>query len=130
MSNGSIPLVAAAAIAMAAGCAPAQPVPSSPVISELAGRTAGPPRRCVTIIRTEALRLAEGQTEVLIYGNGRTIWLNRLRPGCAGLERDDILIIDPIGSQYCRGDRVRSVDPVSRVPGAACILGEFVPYTR
>jgi len=39
-------------------------------------------------------------------------------------------VTEPIGSQYCRGDIVRSFDRQSRIPGPACILGDFVPYTR
>ncbi len=130
MNHASNQMAVAALAAFAAGCAPAEPVNSNPAIGEIVGRTAGLAQRCVPIIQSEALRLAEGQTQVLVYGNGRTIWLNRLRSNCAGLERDDTLIVEPIGSQYCRGDRVWSFDPVSRIPGAACMLGDFIPYTR
>jgi hypothetical protein len=49
---------------------------------------------------------------------------------CSGFSQWDVLVMEPIGSQYCRGDLVRSVDPVSRIPGAACQLGDFVPYTK
>jgi hypothetical protein len=27
-------------------------------------------------------------------------------------------------------DLVRSFDRLSRIPGSACVLGDFVPYTR
>jgi hypothetical protein len=96
----------------------------------MAGRIAGPAERCVPIIQGDALRLAEGQTEVLAYGHGRTIWLNRLRSSCAGIDPDDTLVVQSIGSQYCRGDQVRSFDPVTRIVGASCVLGDFVPYIR
>lgn len=130
MRYPTLPMTIAALIAAAAGCAPAAPVADNVNVSEIAGRTAGDPTRCVLIIQGEALRLAEGQRLTLVYGRGQTIWVNRLGGTCAGLERDYSLIVDPIGAHYCRGDRVRSIDPVSRVPGATCFLGDFIPYTR
>ena len=101
---------------------------SSAPIAELAGRTAGPPRRCIPIQRTEGLRL--GGERVILYGGGRTLWVNRLGEDCMGMNRNDILVVEPVGGSYCQGDRVRSVDPVSRLPGPGCILGDFVPYRR
>jgi hypothetical protein len=40
------------------------------------------------------------------------------------------LIVESHGSQYCRGDRIRAVEPPSAVPGPACVLRDFVPYRR
>ncbi|HYX47555.1 MAG TPA: hypothetical protein VE820_12135 [Sphingomicrobium sp.] len=96
---------------------------------ELAGRSPGPPQRCVLIQSGEALRVSETDPHMLLYGRGRTIAANRLAPVC-GINFNDILVTDPIGPYYCRGDLVRSIDRVSRVPGAACKLGDFVPYKR
>lgn len=114
-------------IVVAAGCAPAQPVVPSP-ISELAGRTAGAPQQCVPMRQAQSLRIADPQT--VIYGSGRTIWVNRLASSCPGADHMDILIVEPLGTQYCRGDRVRTLDAASRIPGPACLLGDFVPYSR
>jgi hypothetical protein len=113
--------------AFAGSCAPTEPAAPSP-LAELAGRTAGAPQRCVSIEQGQSLRIADPQT--VIYGSGRTIWINRLASSCPGADQFDALIVEPTGSQYCRGDRVRSVDPVSRMPGPACMLGDFVPYSR
>jgi hypothetical protein len=109
-------------------CTAPQPGPASGQ-SELAGRVAGKPERCVLIERDEALRVDEGNRHTLLYGHGGRIWANHLAPNC-GFNRGDVLVIKPIGSDYCRGDFVRSFDPVSRFPGASCVLGDFVPYTR
>jgi hypothetical protein len=117
------------ALAVAASsCAPAETRPSTVAIPELAGRTAGAPQRCVPTQPTEALRVVDSHTA--LYGGGATIWVNRLATECPGMTRMDILVIEPLGTQYCRGDKVRSVDPVSRIPGPVCVLGDFVPYTR
>jgi hypothetical protein len=107
-------------------CAVPQPMTTA-AIPDLAGRTAGAPQRCLTFEQNESLRIASPNT--LVYGSGRTIYLNTA-PGCSGFSSSDILILEPIGSQYCRGDFVRTRDNVSGLPGAGCRLGDFVPYTR
>jgi len=112
----------------ASSCAPAETSPSTVAIPDLAGRTAGAPQRCVPTQPTEALRVVDSHT--VLYGNGGTIWVNRLATECPGMTRMDILIIEPMGTEYCRGDKARSVDPVSHIPGPACVLGDFVPYKR
>ena len=66
----------------------------------------------------------------LLYRNGSKLWVNQLQDGCGGFGRWDVLVTEPIGTQYCRGDLIRSFDPVSKIPGPSCRLGDFVPYTR
>jgi hypothetical protein len=95
---------------------------------ELAGLAAGPPERCVQINSQQSLRLSDTNRSVLLYGDSRTTWANNL--GQCRFRADDILVTEPFGSQYCRGDVVRSVDRQSRIPGPTCILGDFVPYRR
>ena len=95
--------------------------------TELTGRVAGVPQRCVPIERDIALRVSDGDRSTLLYGTGRKIWANHLPRGC-GFNQGDVLVVQPIGSDYCRGDFVRSIDPVSRFPGPSCYLGDFVPY--
>ena len=114
------------AAALLFGCTVPQPVKTT-AIPDLMGRTAGAAQRCITFEQNEPLRIATPNT--LIYGRGRTIYLNAA-PGCSGFSSSDILILEPIGSQYCRGDFVRTRDNVSGLPGAGCRLGDFVPYTR
>jgi hypothetical protein len=114
---------------LVAGCAappPGAEQQRAPI--ELAGRRPGPPQRCVPIIQGQALRISETNRHVLIYGYGKTVWANDL--GSCRFVSDDILVTEPFGSSYCQGDIVRSLDRVSRIPGATCVLGEFVPYTR
>jgi len=109
-------------------CAAPPPAAPTGLSLELAGRTAGAPQRCILIERGEALRVAEGDRNMLLYGGGGTIWANRLPQGCTMGSRD-VLIVEPIGSQFCRGDLVRSIDALSHLSGPACALGDFVPYT-
>jgi hypothetical protein len=121
----TIPLLALA-LASCAAPPPGAQQQSPPV--ELAGLSAGPPARCVEINSQQSLRTSDNNRHVLLYGNGRTIWTNQL--GSCSFGSDDVLVTEPIGSQFCRGDIVRSFDRQSRIPGPACILGDFVPYAR
>ena len=97
--------------------------------SELVGRVAGTPERCVTLNQMQGLRISEDNRHTLLYGSGRTIWANYVGPEC-GFGSNDVLVTHPLGSSLCRGDIVRSFDRYSRIPGAGCVLGDFVPYTR
>jgi len=119
----------AAFLFLLGSCAAPQPVSAPKPSVELAGRTAGAPQRCIPIERDEGLRVDSNDRGILLYGRGKRVWANHLAPGC-GFNSGDVLIVQPIGSDYCRRDFVRSVDPVSRFPGPSCILSEFVPYTR
>ena len=109
-------------------CAAPQPEPQSPPV-ELAGRAAGPPQRCVSIDQMNSLRISESDGHTLVYGSGATVFANHLGPHCR-FRPDDVLVTQPFGSSHCRGDIVRSFDRNSRIPGPACILGDFVPYRR
>jgi hypothetical protein len=126
----SIPLLSF--LLVAAGCAagdgPTTRAAESELAQALAGRSPGEARNCVPIQSGRALRTIDAQT--LLYDSGDTIWVNRLEGRCPGLRPSDPLIVEPTGSQYCRGDRIRSLDPVSRIPGPVCILSDFVPYRR
>jgi hypothetical protein len=114
--------------AVAGSCAPSSPTGAPTLLADLAGRTAGAPQRCVPTRLTGSLRIAAPQT--ILYGSGRTIWVNRLPPPCASMGLMDVIVVEPVGTQYCRGDLVRTINAVSKIPGPACPLGDFVPYTR
>lgn len=110
------------------GCSMPPPDAAATPVPELVGRTAGAAQRCVPIDRITSLRIA--RPGIILYGSGRTVWVNRMADECPGMDRMDILVVEPLGSQYCRGDRVRTVEPLSKIPGPVCLLGDFVPYTR
>jgi hypothetical protein len=94
---------------------------------ELAGLAAGDPANCVSSSGTGgSLQVVDSQT--LVYRSGRTTWVNRLASTCPGMRPLDTLIVEANGSQYCRGDRIRSVSPGQSIPGPVCVLGDFTPY--
>jgi hypothetical protein len=119
------------ALALAlASCAPPPPAGQQQgAAEELVGRAAGAPQRCVSISAQQSLRVSESDSHLLVYGDGRTIWANPLGPHCS-FRRDDVLVTEPVGSFYCRGDIVRSFDRISHIPGPACVFGDFIPYNR
>jgi len=112
-----------------AGCAAPEPDQGSQQPKELVGRVGGAAQRCVLIEPAEALHVSENDRHTLLYGSGRTIWANDLGPGC-GFGGDEALLSEPIGSYHCRGDFVRSFNRFTRISGATCALGNWVPYTR
>lgn len=112
-----------------AGCTAPPPVASSDTaLPELAGLTAsGPAQRCVTYGQSASLHVAGPHT--LTLRDGPTTWVNSV-PGCSALHYTDILVVEPIGTQYCSGDFVRTRDNRTLLPGPGCRLGEFVPYRK
>src|SRR5881409_3163213 len=92
---------------------------------DLTGYAAGAPQSCVLTIGSEGLRVIDSST--LTYGSGRTIYVNHLGP-CPALSPNNTLIVDAQPGRYCRGDRVRGLEPGAIIAGPSCNLGDWVPY--
>jgi hypothetical protein len=114
---------------LVASAAPSTAAEQRHPAKELAGRTAGAPERCVQFRPGAQFRISDSDRHMLLYGSGKTIWANDLGNQC-GFRWNDVLVTRSDGSFYCRGEIVRSVDNLSRIPGPACILNDFVPYKR
>ncbi|HXG80320.1 MAG TPA: hypothetical protein VNJ05_00810 [Sphingomicrobium sp.] len=111
-----------------AGCAqPGTPSDTAAFTRELAGRVAGKPQTCISTMPSQNLRVIDGQT--LAYDQGRTLWVNKLAARCPAIEPLNTVIVEPkLGSQYCRGDHIRGLEPGAIIPGPTCFLGEWTPY--
>ena len=107
-------------------CAQSAPPGAPAPIPELAGRTAGPTQSCVRNDSSVSVHFTNRDT--LIFTSGSTVFLNTTR--CPALTDNDIPVFQVFGSQYCRGDIVKTVDRFSGIPGPSCVLGDFVPYHR
>lgn len=94
---------------------------------EVAGRMPGATGTCVSTFGSENLRVVNRST--LAYGSGRTVQINRLPAPCPGLDQFNTIIVEAHGSQYCRGDRIRSLEPGGIIPGPVCHLGNWTAYT-
>jgi hypothetical protein len=119
-----LPLLLAACAATGGGPSTSE----ADLARELAGRTAGEPRDCVSTAQGSNL-VARGR-QTLVYERGDTIWVNRLKAECPGLEELSQLIVEVHGSQYCRGDRFRTRQPGMNIRGPICVLDRFTPYRR
>jgi hypothetical protein len=112
---------------LAAACA-AGSAREADLSGELAGRTAGPARDCVPA--SSGANLVARDSRTLVYRRGATLWVNRLAAACPGLDPTSTLIVELHGSQYCRGDHFRTVEPGRNIPGPICLLDRFTPYRR
>ena len=113
-----------------AACAPANMAraPNDSLARELAGRVAGQPQNCISTWPNQGLRVIDSRT--VATDRGPTLWINRLAAGCPALSPYNTVIVEVRGSQYCRGDHVRGLEPGAIIPGPTCFLGDWVPYRR
>lgn len=102
--------------------------PQAQLARALAGRIAGPAQPCINlnqVTRTEVI----GGVGIIYRINGR-VFLNRPRAGLEWLERDSILVMQPVVSQLCRNEPMQLIDRTGGIQRGFVTLGEFVPYTR
>lgn len=124
------------AIALAAGAAllagpalEAKPrlTPDQRLDKLLEGRVAGEPRSCISDMASDNMQIIDGRA--LVYGRGKTVWVNVPAQPDA-LDDDDILVIRKFGGQLCRLDMVHTIDRSSGFYTGFVALGEFVPYRK
>ena len=125
-------LLAVALLGAAAHASPANDTAQAKAEAEIAkilvGRVPGKPVSCVQLNQ-----LGPSQTvdrTAIIYGQGRTLYLNRLPHGCPGLTHFTFPVVNTSLSQLCSSDILTIVDQGSHMTMGSCGLGEFVPYTR
>lgn len=93
----------------------------------LENRVAGTPVSCIPAFANDQVRIID--RTALVYGSGRTIYVNRPR-NPSNLDSDDILVSRRFGSQVCKLDIVRLHDRGTRSYSGFVNLEEFVPYRR
>lgn len=94
----------------------------------LEGRTPGTPQNCISSTGVSGPQIIDANT--ILYREGRRVWRNDLPASCPSLNRFSIIVAELHGSQICRNDLFRAVDPGSRIPGPHCRFGQFTPYVR
>ena len=97
-------------------------------VRELAGRVAGPPQSCISTFGIASVRAIDART--LAYDSGRTIYVSRLQSACPALSPHNTIIVERNGSQLCRGDQVRGLEPGAVIPGPICNVQDWVPHRR
>lgn len=134
--GAKLSLFLASGAAILAGCSTApveqsrSPAAAKELADALAGRVAGPPRRCISNFPGTQVRIIDDWT--ILYDEGSTVYVQNPRGGCPGIDSGSrTLVARQVGtSQMCDGDINQAVDLRTGIGGAPCVFGPFVPYTR
>jgi hypothetical protein len=123
------------AAALASSSTAMSPQPGSPEASRqlanaLAGRVAGPPARCVPDFRSSKMKIIDEGT--ILFGDGRTIYLQRPAGGCQGLTMGGHSLVARqfATNRMCDGDINQVTDVRNGITVGSCVFGPFVPYTK
>ena len=127
-------------IAVLTGCADARPSETrmaaetkeaARLAEDLAGYTAGAPRRCLPREANSGIE-SYGDKTLVFRVSSKLLYRNEVRSGsCPRIGNSRALITTSYGSgQLCNGDRASSADLVAGFDSGFCILGDFVPYRR
>ena len=94
----------------------------------LEGRVAGEPASCIRTPPNDRVRVIDDTA--IVYGRGKTIYVNRTSRPSDIDDRDTMVIRRFSGSQLCKTDTVTTIDRGSQMFSGVIFLSEFVPYTR
>ena len=94
----------------------------------LEGRVAGEPQSCINSMgTTQHLKIIDGTA--LVYGRGKTIYVNRTRDP-DDIDDNDVLVTRRHSPGICSLDIVTKVDRSSGFFAGSVFLEDFIPYTR
>lgn len=103
--------------------ASATPPPDTPPGAAAGKRCILPSRVAAPVVRDDGRVYFRGQPD-----SGRS-YLAVFKGGrCPGLNRFAVVAIETSGTGYCEGDRIRSLNPPSTIPGPACVIDHFQPF--
>jgi hypothetical protein len=94
----------------------------------LEGRVAGEPTSCIRTPPNDRVRVIDDTA--IVYGRGKTIYVNHTSRPSDIDDRDTMVIRRFSGSQLCKTDTVTTIDRGSQMFSGVIFLSEFVPYTR
>lgn len=93
----------------------------------LEGREAGAPVDCISFSQSRDARVID--KTAIVYGSGRTIWVNR-PTNADDLDDDDVMVTKTSLSQLCRLETVRMHDRSQFFFTGFVGLNQFVPYRK
>lgn len=117
-----------AALALPLAVSLSVPVPAAKS-DPLAGRVAGAPQRCIGLLGNRGPVIAE-EGLILYQPAAKRTWRATVIGPCPGIRPFNTLIVDVYGSQVCRNDRFRTLQPGSTIPSPYCRFGNFIPYEK
>ena len=120
-------VVAAALLAVPASQARPRLSPDQQLDHLLAGRQAGEPVNCISLLDSQDTRVID--RTAIVYGSGRTIWVNR-PDNARALDSDDVLVTRLHTSQLCSLDTVHLRDRSAHFMTGFVNLNKFVPYRK
>jgi hypothetical protein len=128
--------IAVTGLLMLAGCTASAEMQASQqaeaqkdLADALGDRVAGAPRDCISTSDSDGPQIIDDHT-ILYKPVGRTVWRNDLASSCPGLRPYTTMIVEVHGSQICRNDRFRVLEPGTSIPSAFCMFGKFTPYEK
>ncbi len=129
MNKIALSLAALAGLALTAGPADARARLNGDekLAKLLEGRVAGEPRSCINT-RVNSQSQIIDRTAV-VYGSGRTIWVN-VPANARDLDDGDAMLTRQYSSNLCRQDIVTTFDANGGFYTGNVFLSDFVPYTR
>ena len=116
---------------LTAGTASSQPGRSATAEAKLQkylhGRVPGEPVDCLAVRKTNDPIGIDDDT--VLFRDGPRIWRNDVREAnqCGKLDKQSVIFSDSRAGRLCSGDKLAFSNGF--VTGA-CVLGDFVPYTR
>lgn len=123
--------IAALVLATATLAATAQAAPrltgEEQLAKLLAGRTAGTPVNCISTVVNSSSRVID--KTAIVYGSGRTIYVQRPKVGAESLDGNAILVTRLSMPQLCSIDTVQLHDRNGWFWRGFVGLDRFVPYT-
>jgi hypothetical protein len=93
----------------------------------LEGREAGEPVDCISFSRARDARIIN--KTAIVYGHGRTIWVNRPM-NAEDLDDDDVMFNSTSLSRLCKLETIRLLDSSQFFFTGFVGLEQFVPYRR
>ncbi|MDF8333528.1 hypothetical protein [Novosphingobium cyanobacteriorum] len=94
----------------------------------LEGRVAGEPVNCINTVMNRDSRVID--KTAIVYGSGRTVYVQRPRSGAESLDDNDVLVTRLSMPQLCSVDVIQLHDRTTGFWRGFVGLGDFVPYTR
>lgn len=129
-----VAMMMAGALALA-GCAASAQMQASEaaeaqkdLAKALEGRVAGEMRDCISASSANGPQIIDSKT--LLYRDGSRIWRNDIEGTCPSLREGNPIVIEIHGSQLCRMDKFRVIEPGSSIPSSFCFLGKFTEYKK